>query len=103
MGFQLKHTFCSKLFATGPSKCDNVVCQMEIQTESRKTKEIVFSRSKLARRTETNLRLYGETLKVYPQVKFLRITFDSQLTFKKHFEGILDCCNTRYHRLKLLK
>ena len=36
MGFQLKHTFCSRIFATGPSKCDNVVCQMEIQTESRK-------------------------------------------------------------------
>ena len=28
--------------------------------------------------------------------------FHSQLTFKKHFEDILDCCNTRYHRLRLL-
>ena len=36
MGFQLKHTFCSKTFATGPSKLDSVVCQMENQTESRK-------------------------------------------------------------------
>ena len=35
-------------------------------------------------------------------MKFLGITFDSQLTFQKHFEGILDRCNTRYHRLKLL-
>ena len=52
--------------------------------------------------TEPNLKLYGETLKVYPQVKFLRITFYSQLTLKRHFEDILDCCNTRYHRLKLL-
>ena len=34
--------------------------------------------------------------------EFLGITFDSQLTFKPHFEDILDCCNTRYHRLKLL-
>ena len=33
---------------------------------------------------------------------FLGITFDSQLTFQKHFEDILDRCNTRYHRLKLL-
>ena len=67
-----------------------------------KTKVIMFSRSILARKTELNLKLYGETLKIYPQVKFLGITFDSQLNFKKHFEDILDCCNTRYHRLRLL-
>ena len=63
---------------------------------------IIFLRSKLARKTEPNLKLYGETLKVYRQVKFLGITFDCQLTFQKHFEDILDRCNTRYHRLKLL-
>ena len=67
-----------------------------------KTKVITFSRSILARKTELNLKLYGETLKIYPQVKFLGITFDSQLYFKKHFEDILDRCNTRYHRLRLL-
>ena len=48
------------------------------------------------RNTELKLKLYGETLKVYPQVKFLGITFDSQLNFKKHFEDLLDRCNTRY-------
>ena len=63
---------------------------------------IIFSRSILARKTELNLKLYGETLKIYPQVKFLGITFDFQLNFKKHFEEILDRCNTRYHRLRLL-
>ena len=63
---------------------------------------IVFSRSILARKTELNLKLYGETLKTHPQVKFLGITFDSQPNFKKHFEDILDCCSTRYHRLRLL-
>ena len=61
----------------------------------------MFSRSVLARKTEPNLKLYGDTLKVYPQVKFLGITFDSQLTFKKHLEDILDSCNSRYHRLRL--
>ena len=62
------------------------------------------SRSKLTRKTEPNLKLYGEgeTLEVYPQVNFLGINFDSQLTFKPHLEDILDRCNTRYHRLKLL-
>ena len=72
-----------------------------IKLNPTKTKVIIFSRSILARRTELNLKLYGETLKIYPQVKFLGITFDSQLYFKKHFEEILDRCNTRYHRLRL--
>ena len=35
-------------------------------------------------------------------MKFLGITFDSQLNFKKHFEEILDRCNTRYHSLRFL-
>ena len=34
-------------------------------------------------------------------MKFLGITFDSQLN-KKHFEKLLDRCSTRYHRLRLL-
>ena len=67
-----------------------------------KTKVIIFSRSILARKTELNLKLFGETLKIYHQVKFLGITFDSHLTFKKHFEDILNHCNTRYHRLRVL-
>ena len=35
-------------------------------------------------------------------MKFLGITFDSKLTFQKHFEEILACCNTRYHRVRLI-
>ena len=42
-----------------------------IKLNPEKTKVIIFSRSKLTRITEPNLKLYGETLKVYPQVKFL--------------------------------
>ena len=73
-----------------------------IKLNPEKTKVIIFSRSILARKTEPNLKLlYGETLKICPQVKFLGITFDSQLTFEKHFEDVLDLCNTRYHRLRL--
>ena len=73
-----------------------------IKLNPEKNKVIIFSRSILARKTEPNLKLYGETLKVHPQVNFLGITFDSQLTFKKHFEDVLDRCNTRYHRLSPL-
>ena len=73
-----------------------------IKLNPTKTKVIIFSKSILARKTELNLKLYGKTLKIYLQVKFLGITFDSQLNFRKHFEEILDRCNTRYHRLRLL-
>ena len=50
-----------------------------------KIKVIILSRSTPARKTELNLKLCGETLKIYPRVKFLGITFDSQLNFRKHF------------------
>ena len=72
-----------------------------IKLNLEKTKVIIFSTPILTRKTEPNLKLYGETLKVYPQVTFLGITFDSPLTFRKHFEDILDRCNTRYYRLRL--
>ena len=62
---------------------------------------IIFSRSLLARKAELNLKLYGETLKIYPQVKFLGIIFDSKLIFQPHFEDILERCNNRYYHLRL--
>ena len=103
MGFQLKHTFCSKIFTTGPSELGNVMCQIENQTKSRKNKGGYILQARTLRKTEPNLKLYSDVPKVYPQVKFIGFTFDSQLTFKKHFEDILDAaCNTRYHRLRLL-
>ena len=102
MGFQLKRTFCSKIFAPGPSEIGKVVCQIENQIKSGKNQDDHILQVYTPIKTEPNLKLYGETLKVYPQVKFLGITFDSQLTFKKQFEDILDRCNTRYHRLRLL-
>ena len=41
-------------------------------------------------------------LKIYPQVKFLGIIFDLKLTFQKRSEDILERCNSRYYRLRLL-
>ena len=67
-----------------------------IKLNPEKNKVIIFPRSSLARNSEPILKLYGERLKIYPQVKFLGITFE------KHFEEILGCCNTRYHRIRLL-
>ena len=51
-----------------------------IKLNPEKTKIIIFSRSYLAGKPEPTLKLYGETLKIYPQVKFLEITFDSKFT-----------------------
>ena len=73
-----------------------------IKLNPEKTKVIIFSRSILARKSEPKLKLYGETLKIYPQVRFLGITFDSKLTFQPHFEDILERCNNRYYHLRLL-
>ena len=73
-----------------------------IKLNPEKTKVIIFSRSILARKSEPNLKLYGETLKIYPQVRLLGITFNSKLTFQPHFEDILERCNNRYYHLRLL-
>ena len=65
--------------------------KLRIKLNPTKTKVIIFSRSILARKTELNLKLYGETLKIYPQVKFLGITFDStsKSTLKKSWTAAI--------------
>ena len=73
-----------------------------IKLNPEKTEVIIFSRSALARNSEPILKLYGERLKIDPQVKFLGTTFDSKFTFQKHYEEILGRCNIRYHRIRLL-
>ena len=61
-----------------------MVCQMDNQTKSRKNQgDYIFQVHTHKKKTEPNLKLYDETLKVYPQVKLLAITLDSQLKFQK--------------------
>ena len=67
-----------------------------------KTKDIIFSKSRFAIRAEPALSLYGDLLSYYPHIKFLGITFDNRMTFTKHFEEILECCNQKFHRLRIL-
>ena len=90
--FSLNIRFAAKLLQQDLLKLAMWCAKWRIKLNPEKTKVIIFSRSILARKTELNLKLYGETLKIYPQVKFLGITFDSQFKFKKHFEDILDRC-----------
>ena len=67
-----------------------------IKLNPEKIKVIIFSRSSLARNSEPILKLYGEKLKIYPQVKFLGITFDStdspsKNTLRKFWDAATPC------------
>ena len=94
--------FAANLLQHGLLKLAMWCAKWRIKLNPEKTKVIIFSRSLLTRKAELNLTLYGEPLKVYPQVKFLGIIFDSKLIFQKHFEDILECCNNKYYCLRLL-
>ena len=67
-----------------------------------KAKVIIFSKSQFAIREEPALSLYGDLLSYCPHIKFLGITFDNKMTFTKHFEEILECCNQKFHRLRIV-
>ena len=64
--------------------------------------KVIVSKSQTAIRAEPALSLYGDLLSYYPQIKFLGITFDNRMTFIKHFEEILERCNQKFHRLRIL-
>ena len=100
--FSLNVKFVANLLQQDLLKLATWCAKWRIKLNPEKTKVIIFSSSLLTRKAELNLTLYGEPLKIYPQVKFFGIIFDSKLTFQKHFEDVLEHCNHRYHRLRLL-
>ena len=73
-----------------------------IKLNPEKTKVIIFSMSQTAIRAKPALSLYGDLLWYYPHIKFLGITFGNRMTFLKHFEEVLECCNQKFHRLRIL-
>ena len=73
-----------------------------IKLNPEKTKVIIISKSQSELRAEPALSLYGDLPSYYPHIKFLGITFDNRMTFRKHFEDILECCNNKFHRLRIL-
>ena len=73
-----------------------------IKLNPEKTKVIIFSKSASAVRAETASSLYSDLLSYYPHIKFLGITFDNRMTFTKQFEEILERCNRKFHRLRIL-
>ena len=72
----------AKLLQKDLRKLAKWCAKWRIKLNPEKTKIIIFSRSYLARKPEPTLKLYGERLKIYSQVKFLGIIFDSKFTFK---------------------
>ena len=75
--------FAAKLLREDLRKLAKWFAKWRIKLNPEKTKVIIFSRSSLTRNSEPILKLYGERLKIYPQVKFLGITFDSKFTVNK--------------------
>ena len=73
-----------------------------IKLNAEKTQVIIFSKSRSAIRAEPALSLYGDLLSYYPHIKFLGITFENRMTFTKHFEEILERCNQKIYRLRIL-
>ena len=73
-----------------------------IKLNSEKTKVIIFSKSQTAIRAEPALSLYNNLFSYYPHIKLLGITFDNRMAFTKHFEEILECCDQKFHRLRIL-
>ena len=73
-----------------------------IKLSPEKTKLIMFSRTLKESANKPALFLYGIQLSYFPHAKFLGITFEHKFTFKKHFEDIVECCQQKYHRLRML-
>ena len=73
-----------------------------IKQNPEKTKVIKFFKSRSAIRAEPAISLYGDLLSYYPHIKFLGITFDNRMTFTKRFEEILERCNQKSHRIRIL-
>ena len=77
--YNLLQNFCVRTYENSQSG----VANGKFKLNPEKPKVIIFSRSSRARNSVPILKLYGERLKIYPQVKFLGITFQNR------FEEIL--------------
>ena len=60
-------------------------------------------RKKTKNKNSTKLQLYGKKLKSYKEIKFLGITFDQKLTFRKHVEIINKEIQGKLHNIYKLK
>ena len=75
--------------------------RIKLNPEKTKLIYILQVRNRQKNRTQPKT-IWRDTKNLSSSEISIAITFDSQLTFKKHSEDILDRCNTRYYRLRLL-
>ena len=85
-----------------PDKLARWCAKWRIKLNPEKAKVMIFSKSPTAIKAEPALYLYGDFLSYYPHIKFLGITFDNRMTFTILFEEILERCNHKFHRLRIL-
>ena len=95
--FSLNVRFPAKLLQQDLLKLAMRCAKWKIKLNPEKSRVIILFRSILTRKTELNLKLYGEDPNSLSSSEISRHYFDSQLNFKKHFEDILDHCNGSTH------
>ena len=62
----------------------------------------MFSRTLKENANKPALFLYNIQLSYFLHAKFQGTTFDHKFTFKKHFQDILERCQQKYHRIRML-
>ena len=73
-----------------------------IRLAPEKSVSVVFSRRPTQRRQSINLQLLGKPIERLEEHKFLGVTYDSRLTWKKHISNIVNGVTSRTHALKRL-
>ena len=75
---------------------------MENKTKSRENKSYNILQVPICNKGRTCFIFVRRPSFVLSLHKFLGITFDNRMTSTKHFEEILERCNQKFHRLRIL-
>ena len=75
---------------------------MENKTKSRENKSHNIFQVSVCKGRTCFIFQYGDLLSYCPHIKFLGITFDIRMPLTKNFEEILERCNQKFHRLRIL-
>ena len=78
------------------------MCQIENKTKSRENKSPDILQVPICNKGRTCFVFIWRPPFVLSSHKILRYQFDNRMTFTKHFEEILECCNQKFHRLRIL-
>ena len=102
MGCEAKHWLSSRIFANGPRQTGKVVCQMENKTKSRENKSHNILQVPICNKGRTFFTFIRQPFFILSSNKVLIYHINNRMTFTKHFEEILECCNQKLHLLRIL-